>query len=239
MRIDVKECARLLLEQDDILILTHAHPDGDTLGCGFALCRALLQKGKFAYVKNEADIPPKYNYLFDDIVPMKFTPRFVVAVDVATEGLLGAIQGMYHIPKFSFHNSKCDHSGTMSGINLFYAQFFQFSCYFYYFIHRNPKCIQSRKLHHMESSYDGIYFLSCKCVLHFSYNIGNTAMRAAIKYHKSLFCLKYDTLLMCEIICNEFIAHFAVHMCSAAHSIQIFCRMRHSPDYFFHFTYSM
>lgn len=25
MRIDVKECARLLLEQDDILILTHAH----------------------------------------------------------------------------------------------------------------------------------------------------------------------------------------------------------------------
>ena len=32
MRIDVKECARLLLEQDDILILTHAHPDGDTLG---------------------------------------------------------------------------------------------------------------------------------------------------------------------------------------------------------------
>ena len=46
MRIDVKECARLLLEQDDILILTHAHPDGDTLGCGFALCRALLAKGQ-------------------------------------------------------------------------------------------------------------------------------------------------------------------------------------------------
>ena len=106
MRIDVKECARLLLEQDDILILTHAHPDGDTLGCGFALCRALLQKGKFAYVKNEADIPPKYNYLFDDIVPIKFTPRYVVAVDVATEGLLGAIQGKYHI------DLCIDHHGT-------------------------------------------------------------------------------------------------------------------------------
>ena len=107
MRIDVKECARLLLEQDDILILTHAHPDGDTLGCGFALCRALLQKGKFAYVKNEADIPPKYNYLFDDIVPMKFTPRFVVAVDVATEGLLGAIQGKYHIDLCIDHHGLC------------------------------------------------------------------------------------------------------------------------------------
>lgn len=90
MRIDVKECARLLLEQDDILILTHAHPDGDTLGCGFALCRALLQKGKFAYVKNEADIPPKYNYLFDDIVPIKFTPR---GADVAIEASDMVIQG--------------------------------------------------------------------------------------------------------------------------------------------------
>ena len=63
------------------------------MGCGFALCRALLQKGKFAYVKNEADIPPKYNYLFDDIVPMKFTPRFVVAVDVATVGVAGCHSG--------------------------------------------------------------------------------------------------------------------------------------------------
>ena len=78
----------------------------DSIEKGFALCRALLQKGKFAYVKNEADIPPKYNYLFDDIVPMKFTPRFVVAVDVATEGLLGAIQGKYHI------DLCIDHHGT-------------------------------------------------------------------------------------------------------------------------------
>ena len=58
MRIDVKECARLLLEQDDILILTHAHPDGDTLGCGFCPLPGAAAKGKFAYVKNEADIPP-------------------------------------------------------------------------------------------------------------------------------------------------------------------------------------
>ena len=113
MRIDVKECARLLLEQDDILILTHAHPDGDTLGCGFALCRALLQKGKFAYVKNEADIPPKYNYLFDDIVPMKFTPRFVVAVDVAGIQLFGERN---NIQEYAEHVDLCiDHHGSNSG----------------------------------------------------------------------------------------------------------------------------
>lgn len=39
MRIDVKKCAALLKEQDNILILTHAHPDGDTWGVasGFAV----------------------------------------------------------------------------------------------------------------------------------------------------------------------------------------------------------
>lgn len=37
MRIDEKAAARLLEGQDDYLILTHGHPDGDTLGCAFAL----------------------------------------------------------------------------------------------------------------------------------------------------------------------------------------------------------
>lgn len=53
MKIDFKECAKLLLQQNNILILTHAHPDGDTLGSGFALCRALMQIGKKARVIND------------------------------------------------------------------------------------------------------------------------------------------------------------------------------------------
>ncbi|UKI23313.1 MAG: hypothetical protein L6V88_01845 [Anaerotruncus sp.] len=47
------------LRQDNILILTHAHPDGDTLGSGFALCRALMQLGKKARVINDDVIPKK------------------------------------------------------------------------------------------------------------------------------------------------------------------------------------
>ena len=43
MKISVKECADTLKEKDNILILTHANPDGDTLGSGFALCRALMK----------------------------------------------------------------------------------------------------------------------------------------------------------------------------------------------------
>lgn len=106
MRINVEECARLLKEQDNILILTHAHPDGDTLGSGFALCRALMELGKICAVINSDEIPKKYTYLFDDIVPIKFKPDYVVAVDVATPNLLGDFEENYHI------DMCIDHHGT-------------------------------------------------------------------------------------------------------------------------------
>ncbi len=95
MKIDVKECANLLLQQDNILILTHAHPDGDTLGSGFALCRALLKLGKKARVINCDAIPKKYNYLYEDIDFPEFEEEYIVAVDVATENLLGDLQSDY------------------------------------------------------------------------------------------------------------------------------------------------
>ncbi len=95
MKIDVKECANLLLQQDNILILTHAHPDGDTLGSGFALCRALLKLGKKARVINCDAIPKKYNYLYEDIDFPEFEEKYIVAVDVATENLLGDLQSDY------------------------------------------------------------------------------------------------------------------------------------------------
>lgn len=106
MRIDINECARVLLENDNILILTHAHPDGDTLGSGFALCRALMKCGKICSVVNADEIPKKYSYLYEDIAPMKFKPDFVVAVDVATPNLLGDYEGKHHI------DLCIDHHGT-------------------------------------------------------------------------------------------------------------------------------
>lgn len=95
MRIDIKECAGLLKEKNNIVILTHAHPDGDTLGSGFALCRALMKLGKNARVINDDEIPKKYTYMFDDLQFPDFSPEYVVAVDVATENLLGSIQDDY------------------------------------------------------------------------------------------------------------------------------------------------
>lgn len=105
MRINVEQCAKLLKDNDDILILTHAHPDGDTLGCGFALCRALMKMGKIVSVINADEIPKKYDYLYEDIAPMIIKPNYVVAVDVATETLLGELNGKYHIDLCIDHHS--------------------------------------------------------------------------------------------------------------------------------------
>ena len=105
MKISVKECADILRKKDNILILTHANPDGDTLGSGFALCRALMKIGKICAVINADDIPKKYNYLFDDIVEIKFKPDYVVAVDVATVKLLGGLEEQYKIDMCIDHHS--------------------------------------------------------------------------------------------------------------------------------------
>lgn len=95
MKINVEKCAQILREKDNILILTHAHPDGDTLGCGFALCRALLKLGKKARVICADEIQKKYAYLMQDLDMQSFDEDYVVAVDVATENLLGSLQDVY------------------------------------------------------------------------------------------------------------------------------------------------
>lgn len=108
MRINIDECVSLLKEHDKFLILTHAHPDGDTLGCGFGLYRALVKIGKKARVINADDIPKKFNYLYDDIEFEDFKEEYVVAVDIATEKLLGSLSKVYG----GKINLCIDHHGT-------------------------------------------------------------------------------------------------------------------------------
>lgn len=84
-----KEVADILKEQDNILILVHGHPDGDTLGCGYSLCRSLVALGKKARVSCSDPIPSKFGYLSNDIESPEFEPDFIVAVDVADTKLLG------------------------------------------------------------------------------------------------------------------------------------------------------
>lgn len=108
MKINVQKCANLLKKHNNFVILTHEHPDGDTLGCGYALCRALLKLGKNARVVCPDEIPAKYNYLFEDIVIPEFDDEYIVAVDVATENLLGSLKEQYA----GKINLCIDHHGT-------------------------------------------------------------------------------------------------------------------------------
>lgn len=115
MKINVEKCAQILKNQDNILILCHAHPDGDTLGCGFALCRALLKLGKKARVECADEIVSKYDYLYSDVDFPEFEEEYIVAVDVATENLLGDLAD-----KYSGRVNLCiDHHGT----NTEYAEY--------------------------------------------------------------------------------------------------------------------
>ena len=96
MKINVEKCAQMLKDKDNILILTHAHPDGDTVGCGFALSLALKQLGKKARVICADEFLPKYTRLIDKCLEMpEFEEEFIVAVDVATENLLGDLADKY------------------------------------------------------------------------------------------------------------------------------------------------
>ena len=58
----LRQTADFLLSHDNFDILTHAYPDGDTLGSGFALCLALRQKGKNARVIT-TNIPNDFTFL--------------------------------------------------------------------------------------------------------------------------------------------------------------------------------
>ena len=78
-----RECAEWLKNHDNILLLTHVRPDGDTLGSASALCSALRRCGKKAALYNNPDITPKYMKYIEQYVDAGFAYDCVVAVDVA------------------------------------------------------------------------------------------------------------------------------------------------------------
>ena len=81
-----RECARLLKERDEILLVTHSNPDGDTMCSAAALCSALRRAGKTAYLfPNRAAAKLLLSYTEAYFAPEGFVPAFVAAVDVATE----------------------------------------------------------------------------------------------------------------------------------------------------------
>ncbi len=82
------QAAALLREFDDILILTHVRPDGDTVGCAAALCAGLRHIGKRAYLlENDGKTRTIAPYMAPYLAPEGFTPVRVVSTDIAVTDL--------------------------------------------------------------------------------------------------------------------------------------------------------
>lgn len=89
-RIDLQQAAQFLKDSENVLILTHRSPDGDTLGSGYALKHALEQLGKSAWVICNDPVSDRYEHLGLSREPVPFdNVRTIVSVDVADDRLLG------------------------------------------------------------------------------------------------------------------------------------------------------
>ena len=88
MTISSSQAAEFLAAHDQYLILTHVRPDGDTVGCAAALCRALRALGKSAHVLPNPELTPLFApYLEGLLAPEDLLPDTVVSVDIAARSL--------------------------------------------------------------------------------------------------------------------------------------------------------
>ena len=94
MTISPTQAAEFLSAHDRYLILTHVRPDGDTVGCAAALCRALRTLGKTAHVLPNPEITPLFSpYLEGLLAPEDLLPDTVVSVDMAARSLFPTSPG--------------------------------------------------------------------------------------------------------------------------------------------------
>jgi phosphoesterase RecJ-like protein len=86
---NIKEAARFLLGKDNILILTHMRPDGDTLCSAGALAYGLNRLGKQAYILPNPEAGDRYlKYVEKFYAPADFKPDCVISVDTARETMI-------------------------------------------------------------------------------------------------------------------------------------------------------
>lgn len=89
MGVTLKDIALKLKNSDNIYILSHQNPDGDTMGSAFALHYALKQLGKNSKILCTDDVPKKFEYFKEDYEDIDFNPELIVTVDIAAPQLLG------------------------------------------------------------------------------------------------------------------------------------------------------
>lgn len=84
----IQETSRLLRSFDNILILTHLRPDGDTVGSAAALCAGLRALGKTAYLLPNPELTDTTApYFRPYAAPEGFRPDRVISTDIAATAL--------------------------------------------------------------------------------------------------------------------------------------------------------
>ena len=112
-QLNVQQMAQRLRSSDNILILCHKNPDGDTIGSGSALYYALKEQDKNAAVLCADEIPSRYAFTNARQFRGEFEPETIVAVDVASVQLFGENNDL---PRYSRHVDLCiDHHAGNSG----------------------------------------------------------------------------------------------------------------------------
>lgn len=94
----ILEIANILKNIKSAVIFTHVRPDGDTLGSGMALSRALSVCGIANEVVNEGEIPAIYGFL-PGIEEIKLRPKLdaeaYIAVDTSDLARFGALEPVF------------------------------------------------------------------------------------------------------------------------------------------------
>lgn len=85
----LKDIALKLKNSDNIYILSHQNPDGDTMGSAFSLYYSLRQLGKNAKVLCTDEVPKKFENFKSGYENLDFEPELIVSVDIAATQLLG------------------------------------------------------------------------------------------------------------------------------------------------------
>ena len=108
------DVARWLAEQDNFCIMTHAGPDGDTLGSAATLCLGLRSLGKSAAVLDNPEISDKLAYLCEGLLTEEPAENAVfVSVDVAAAYMFTENQLPY-VEKIAL---RIDHHGNSTSFS--------------------------------------------------------------------------------------------------------------------------
>ncbi|MBQ9979842.1 MAG: bifunctional oligoribonuclease/PAP phosphatase NrnA [Oscillospiraceae bacterium] len=120
--LSVAQCAARLKQLDDILVIFHRRPDGDTIGSCAALALALEKMGKNVRIYPGHDITAKLTPFVEKFYPGEgFEPACRVTVDIASRQLFPEKSGLedaeialaidHHPSNPNFANELCNDPG--------------------------------------------------------------------------------------------------------------------------------